>query len=144
MLNASVLSVNAATGLETNDLEQALLVDLGHELLDSRLLLLSSLNIAIHCVASYTEVFHLNDAISFSLVVLNICPSDERASDIASYVRRRWPSAKVLLLGTDCGCVEDPLYDDIVDPCCNPAGLLEVAQRLLGPVWSRTGVHCAS
>ena len=137
MLNASVLSVNAATGLETNDLEQALLVDLGHELLDSRLLLLSSLNIAIHCVASYTEVFHLNDAISFSLVVLNICPSDKRASDIASYVRRRWPRAKVLLIGTGCGCVEDPHYDDIVDPCCNPAALLEVVQRLRGTVWSR-------
>jgi hypothetical protein len=144
MLNASALSVNAATGLDTNDLKQALLVDFEHDVLDSRLLLLSSLNIAVHFVASYTEVFHLNDAIGFSLVVLNICPSDERASDIAAYVRRRWPRAKVLLLGTGCGCVEDPLYDDNVDPCCNPAGLLEVAQRLLGPVWSRTGVHCAS
>jgi hypothetical protein len=137
MLNASVLPVNAATGLDTNDLEKALLVDLGHELLDSRLLLLSSLHVAIHFVASYTEVFHLNEAVGFSLVVLNICPSDERASDIASYVRRRWPRAKVLLIGSDCGCVEDPLYDDIVDPCCNPAVLVEVAQRLLGAVWSR-------
>jgi hypothetical protein len=41
MSNASLLSVNAATGLDTNDLEQALLVDLEHELRDSRLLLLS-------------------------------------------------------------------------------------------------------
>jgi hypothetical protein len=144
MLNASLLPVNAVPGLDTKDLEQALLVDLEYELRDSRLLLLSSLHVAVHSVASYTEVFHLNDAISFSLVVLNICPSDERASDIAAYVRRRWPRAKVLLLGTGCGCVEDPLYDDIVDPCCNPAELVEVAQRLLGTVWSRTGVHCAS
>jgi hypothetical protein len=51
MLNASVLPVNAAIGLDTNDLEQALLVDLRHELLDSRLLLFSSLNIAVHFVA---------------------------------------------------------------------------------------------
>jgi hypothetical protein len=113
MLNASALSVNAATGLDTNDLKQALLVDFEHDVLDSRLLLLSSLNIAVHFVASYTEVFHLNDAIGFSLVVLNICPSDERASDIAAYVRRRWPRAKVLLLGTGCGCVEDHLYDNV-------------------------------
>ena len=144
MLSASLLPVNAVTGLDTKDLEQALLVDLEYELRDSRLLLLSSLHIAVHSVASYTEVFHLNDAISFSLVVLNICPSDERASDIAAYVRRRWPRAKVLLLGTGCGCVEDPIYDDIVDPCCNPAELVEVAQRLLGTVWSRSRVHCAS
>jgi hypothetical protein len=144
MLDASLLPVNAATGSDTNGLNRALLVDLEYELRDSRLLLLSSLHVAVHSVTTYTEVFHLNDAISFSLVVFNICPSDERASDIAAYVRRRWPRAKVLLLGTGCGCVEDPLYDDNVDPCCNPAGLLEVAQRLLGPVWSRTGVHCAS
>jgi DNA-binding NtrC family response regulator len=144
MSNASLLSVNAATGLDTNDLEQALLVDLEHELRDSRLLLLSSLQVAVHSVASYTEVFHLNDAISFSLVVLNICPGDERASDIAAYVRRRWPRAKVLLLGTGCGCVEVLLYDEIVEPCCNPAELVEVAQHLLGTVWSSSSVHCAS
>jgi hypothetical protein len=120
-----------------NDLEQALLVDLVHELRDWRLLLFYSLHVGVHSVVSYAEVFHLNDAINFSLVVLNICPSDKRASDIASYVRRRWPRAKVLLIGTGCGCVEDPHYDDIVDPCCNPAALLEVVQRLRGTVWSR-------
>jgi hypothetical protein len=122
MLNSSLLlPVNAATGLDTNDLEQALFVDLEHELRDSRLLLLSSPHLTVHFVASYSEVFQLNDSINFSLVVLEFYPNDERASHVAAYARRRWPSAKVLLLGTGCGCVEDPLYDDIVDPCCDPA-----------------------
>jgi hypothetical protein len=143
MLNASLLPVNAVTVPDTGDLGQALLVDLDYELRVSRLFLLTSLHVAVHSVTSYTEVFHLNDAMMFSLVILNIRPSDERASHVAAYVRRRWPSAKVLLLGTGCGCVEDPLYDDIVDPCCNPAGLIEVAQRLLGTVWSGGSVHCA-
>jgi hypothetical protein len=138
MLNSSLLlPVNAATGLDTNDLEQALFVDLEHKLRDSRLLLLSSPHLTVHFVASYSEVFQLNDSINFSLVVLDIYPNDERASHVAAYARRQWPSAKVLLLGTGCGCVEDPLYDDIVDPCCDPAAVVQVAQRLLGVVWSR-------
>jgi hypothetical protein len=137
MLNAGVLPVNGAAGLDLNDLEQALLVDLEHEGRDWRLFLLYSLHVGVHTVVSYTEVFHLNDAINFSLVVLNICPSDKRASDIASHVRRQWPGAKVLLIGTGCGCVEDALYDDIVDPFCNPAALIEVVQRLRKTSWSQ-------
>jgi hypothetical protein len=143
MLNASLLPVNATTGIGANDLGQTLLVDLEVEVQESRLLLLAFLHVAVHSVASYPEVFRLKHAIDFNLVVLNIYPNDQRSSQVAAYVRRRWPRAKVLLLGTGCGCIEDPLYDDIVDPCCNPAGLLEVAQRLLGTVWSGTGVHCA-
>jgi hypothetical protein len=42
MLNASLLPVNAATGLDTNDLGQALLVDLEYDFRDSRLLLFPS------------------------------------------------------------------------------------------------------
>jgi hypothetical protein len=143
MLNASFLPVNAATGVGTNDLGQTLLIDLEVELQESRLQILSFLHVAVHSVASYPEVFRLNPAINFNLVVLNIYPNDQRASHVAAYVRRRWPRAKILLLGTGSGCVEDPLYDDIVDPCCNPVGLLEVAQHLLGPVWSSAGVHFA-
>jgi DNA-binding NtrC family response regulator len=135
MLNASLLPVNAATGIGTNDLGHTLLVDLEVEVQESRLLLLSFLHISVHSVASYAEVFRLNHAINFNLVVLNIYPNDQRASHVAAYVRRKWPRAKVLLLATDCGCVEDPLYDDIVDPCSNPADLVEVARRLLGPLW---------
>jgi DNA-binding NtrC family response regulator len=144
MLNASLLPVNAATGVGTNDLGQTLLVDLEVELQESRLLLLSFLHVAVHSVASYAEVFRLNHAINFNLVVLNIYPNDQRASHVAAYVRRRWPRAKVLLLGTGCGCVEDPLYDDIVNPCCNPAELVQVAQRLLETVWRSSSMHCAS
>ena len=105
MLNASLLPVNAATGIGANDLGQTLLVDLEVELQKSRLLILSFLHVAVHSVASYAEVFRLNQAIHFNLVVLNIYPKDQRASHFAAYVRRRWPRAKVLLLGTGCGCV---------------------------------------
>jgi hypothetical protein len=33
--------------------------------------------------------------------------------------------------------VEDALYDDIVDPFCNPAALIEVVQRLRKTSWSQ-------
>jgi hypothetical protein len=71
------------------------------------------------------------------LIVLDMSDEEEHASQIAEFVRANWPEAKILLLGQNCRHLDDWLYDDIVDPCCNPAGFMQSAQRLLE--WARTG-----
>jgi len=114
-----------------------LLVDPEPGLRDLRYLLLSTLRIPVHAVGSYAEVFQLSGPDCYNLVVLCIRPNEKQASYVAEYVRRRWPKAKVLLLGKSSGCIDDPLYDDIVDPYCNPSGFVEATKRLLE--WVRTG-----
>jgi hypothetical protein len=58
-------------------------------------------------------------------------PSQDEAAKIAEYVRRHWPSAKILLLGILCTDFDDPLYDEIVDARFNPSAFVETSERLL-------------
>ena len=63
---------------------------------------------------------------------------------VASHARRRWPSAKVLLLGTLVTELDDPLYDEVVYPGFNSSGLLEVSRRLLSGIGANTPIQHAS
>jgi DNA-binding NtrC family response regulator len=117
--------------------EQILLVESDPELRESRRLLLSSLRLPVHAVDCHLEVFRLLRENRYTLIVLGLLHDEEHASQVAGFVRANWPAAKILLLGRGCGHLDDWLYDDIVDPCCNPAGLIQSAQRLLE--WARTG-----
>jgi hypothetical protein len=67
----------------------------------------------------------------FSLVAISLAPSQEEARTIAAFVRRQWSSAKILLLGRLQSEFDDPLYDDIVDPCFNSSAVLDAGKRLL-------------
>jgi hypothetical protein len=117
--------------------EQALLVESHSDLRESRRLLLSSLGLPVHAVGCPIEVFQLLRESHYTLIVLDLLNSEEYASHIPEFVRANWPGAKILLLGQSCGHLDDWLYDDVVDPCCNPAGLIQSAQHLLE--WARTG-----
>jgi hypothetical protein len=64
-------------------------------------------------------------------VAISLAPSQNEAAKIAAYVRRQWPSAKILLLGRLQADFDDPLYDDIVDPSFNPWAFLDTSKRLL-------------
>ncbi len=134
MLNQNTSASNALTGSTGSLAMPVLLVDSDPELRDSRSFLLSALSIPVSVVGSYEELCSLPTTNSYNLVALTVRPDEKRASQIAEYVRRRWPKAKILLLGESCGCVEDPLYDDIVNPRYNPAALVQAAQRLLESV----------
>jgi hypothetical protein len=117
--------------------EQILLIESDTELRESRCLLLSSLRLPVHAVGCHLEVFQLLRENRYTLIVLGLLHDEERASQVAGFARANWPAAKILLLGRSCGHLDDWLYDDIVDPCCNPAGFIQSAQRLLE--WARTG-----
>jgi DNA-binding NtrC family response regulator len=114
-----------------------LLVDPEPDLLDTRCRLISCSHISVHAIGNYAQIYQLLELDGYNLIVLSLRPNEIQACHVAEYARRRWPKAKLLLLGESCGCLDDPLYDEIVNPCGNSAGFIEAAERLLES--TRTG-----
>jgi len=112
-------------------LSSVLLVDMDTELRDARRLLLGALHLPVLALASYVEVCKLPIDNNCSLVAISLNLSQNEVSRIATYVRRHWPSAKILLLGQLYAEFDDPLYDEVVHPYCNPSGVIDAARRLL-------------
>jgi hypothetical protein len=138
MANLGIVPPNQHPGQwDASIIEQLLLVEPDPELRESRCLLLSSLRLTVHAVGYHLDLFQLLRENRYRLVVLELLRNEEHASQIAGFVRVNRPEAKILLLGQSCGDLDDWLYDDIVDPCCNPAGIVQSAQGLLE--WARTG-----
>lgn len=114
-----------------------LLIEPCHELLESRRLILGLLSQSVVAVSSSAELCGLLHHHTFSHVVIDTATKapavDEvkQATRITGEVRKSWPAAKILLLGPAPPGLEDHLYDDAVDACCNPAGLVAAARRLL-------------
>lgn len=107
-----------------------LLVQHPGSLRDSRELLLHCLRCTVHVAETPADVFNCGPNISFSLVAIDL--RDAKTTErLAFYARRRWPRAKILLLGRDVANLQDSLYDDVVDPCCNPVGFVETCRRLI-------------
>ena len=120
-------------------LDRVLIVDSNLELQHSRRLLLSSLGLPVDTAAGVSDVFRLSRKIRYYVVVINGAGNDGQTATIAECVRARWPTARVLLLGESCGALEDWLYDDLVNPSNNPAGVVQSARAMLD--WARTGVR---
>lgn len=128
-MNQTLLPVQPSPAILVGPVSSVLLVEKDDTLRDSRRLVLSRLHPGVQAVDSPVAVFNCAPDAAFRLVVIDM--SEPRAAErVAFYARRRWPKAKILLLGTSCGQLDDFLYDDLVDPCCNTAGFLEVSRRL--------------
>jgi hypothetical protein len=130
-MQRETLQMNAPAGQSRDTVMSVLLVSPEPDLLDTRHRLLSSSHISVHPLGSYAEVYQLPETDRYNLIVLSIRPNEMQACHVAEYARHRWPNAKLLLLGESCGCLEDHLYDDIVNPRGNPAGFIEAAECLL-------------
>jgi hypothetical protein len=127
MLKSSLSQLNLSRGMRTREAAPILLVDGDPSLRPSRAALLSRFNIPVKQVAGCG----LSEPGSFSLVVISLALPQDEAGKIAEYVRRRWPAAKILLLGRLSTDFDDPLYDDIVDASFNPSAFVEASERLL-------------
>ena len=138
-MQSQPLETNAPGGRTVDTTSSVLLVDPDPDpdLRDSRRLLLTSRHISVLAISSYAEVYQLPELGCYNLIVLSIRPNEIKACHVAEYARRRWPKARLLLLGDSCGSLDDPLYDEIVNPSGNPSGFIEAAERLLESV--RTG-----
>jgi len=113
------------------NLSSILLVEPNPELRDSRRLLLGVLRHPVLAVSAYPEVCALPADSNCALVAIDITPNEQEAFRIATHARRTWPRAKILLLGHPSDDFDDPLYDDAVNPSCNPTGIVESAENLL-------------
>lgn len=73
----------------------------------------------------------LNQAQAVSIAVLEPATSNGDLRRSAEHVRRRWPDARIILLGQYENLLEDQLYDERVLPRFHPPELLGVMERLL-------------
>jgi hypothetical protein len=131
MLRYDSLQKTIDSGSIPTELSSILLVESDPELRDARRLLLGFLRHPVLAVGAYMDVCQLPTDSNCCLVAVDINPSEHEALRIAVHVRRTWPGAKILLLGSPSQDFDDPLYDDSVSPSCNPAGVIETAKRLL-------------
>ena len=130
MLKPHSSSDHSSSGVPNGGLHPILLVDPDPNLRDTRRFLLAGLQLPVEAVSSSSEVFGLVPESSYCLVAISLTAGLSEVSHVAAYVRQRWPDAKILLLGESCEDLDDPLYDDRVNPV-NPSGFADASKRLL-------------
>jgi len=115
---------------------RVLLVEPDLEVLSARSLLLSRSNYTVAPASSYREIFGLRSEIGFRLAVLNDSLGELALRAAAEFVRRQWPSARILILGNARAALEDYLYDEVVNHRIQSNELLDTLARLSEDSWS--------
>jgi len=113
-----------------------LLADTDFELLSYRALLLSRSHYTVVTASNYREVFELRGEARFLLAVQSSSLGELALRAAAEFVRRQWPSARILILGTAKTILEDSLYDEAVDCRFQPQEFLNVLERLCEDDWT--------
>jgi hypothetical protein len=131
MLNAHSSIHHSSSDAPGSGLHSSLLVDPDPDLRDTRRFLLAALNLPVEAVGCSSEVFGLIPESDYGLVAINLSVGLSEVSHVAAYVRQRWPDAKILLLGESCESLDDPLYDDRVNPFRDPSAFADASKRLL-------------
>jgi hypothetical protein len=92
--------------------------------------LLRSIPAYVETLACCTDLYlHAEPAYALVILVLH-CQSGETA-EAAHFVRRRWITARILLLESESAVIDDWLYDERIDPQRHPAAVREEAIRLI-------------
>jgi hypothetical protein len=115
---------------------RVLLVEPDLEVLADRSLLLSRSNYTVAPASGYREIFGLHSEIGFRLAVLNDNLGELALRAAAEFVRRQWPSARILILGNAQAALEDYLYDEVVNHQIQSKELLDTLARLSEDSWS--------
>ena len=66
-----------------------------------------------------------------SVAVIEVSPSDRDLLRTAEHIRRRWPGARILLIGGEAEALEDQLYDERLPPSLEAGELLPTMERLV-------------
>jgi hypothetical protein len=80
----------------------------------------------ISAAANYRELCAISTQEPCDVAVLQSTLSRSDLQESASLVRRRWPSARILVVRDNAQFLEDALYDHRVLPGINPEALLSV------------------
>ena len=113
-----------------------LLADSDLELLSYRALLLSRSNYIVVTASNYREVFDLRGESRFCLAVLSSNFGELALRAAAEFIRRRWPSTRILILGSTRPPLDDSLYDEAVEYRFQPQEFLSVLERLRQDDWT--------
>jgi len=83
--------------------------------------------------SNYWELCSLSigEAVQVSVAVIEVSNSDRDLLRTAVHIRRRWPEARILLMGREPEDLEDPLYDERIPPGIEAAELLPAVERLV-------------
>lgn len=130
-------TVNEGRLAQYCSLGTVLLVDSDSGTSCTRAHLLSACKVTVTPVTGYAEVSSSAQRSTYDVVVISMGAGFEQVRDTAFHVRKSWPDAKILLLGKSTLNLDDPLYDDIVDPALHPAALVRSVMQLLPPAAHR-------
>jgi hypothetical protein len=128
------INPNASTEKFTRP--RVLLVEPDLDVLSDRTLLLSRSKYTVAPASSYREIFGLRSEIGFGLAVLNDSLGGLALRAAAEFVRRQWPSARILILGNAQATLEDYLYDEAVNHRIESTEFLDTLARLSEDSWT--------
>jgi DNA-binding response OmpR family regulator len=114
-----------------------LLVEPDPELMAKRALLLMRSSYLVITACDTREVFVLRGSAGPLIAVLNDALGDFQLHICAEFVRRHWPSTRILVLGAAYQALEDHLYDDAVEHDFKPEDFLDTLERLLEDPWKQ-------
>jgi hypothetical protein len=86
---------------------------------------------ALAVVNGYKDLFRAVKIESCEVAVLHQSLSPDELHEVAHFIRRRWPAARILIVRPEEWWLDDVLYDDRVVPGVNPELLLSAVERLL-------------
>ena len=86
----------------------------------------------ISAATTLPELYAVPMSASWDIAVLLSTLSRKDLHESAYFVRRRWPSARILVIRADAQSLDDALYDDRVAPGVHPEVLLAAIQCLVG------------
>ena len=117
-----------------------LLVGAALALRELHLALLRSVPAIVESLGSCIDMYR-HEGGPYALVILMLRQQSIETAEAAHFVRRRWSAARILLLESESGVIDDWLYDERVEPDSYPATMREAAIRLVTgeDYWIRAG-----
>jgi hypothetical protein len=88
-------------------------------------------------VSSYWNLCRLPEAVSADIAILHDSFPKHELRYAAEYIRRRWPTAIILLMGQGEAVLDDPLYDDRTGAGISPDTLVSMIEKSLASSWRR-------
>jgi hypothetical protein len=65
--------------------------------------------------ASFPDLFAISKEAKVDVAILHHTLSLPHLREACAHIRRTWPTARILVLGTGAEDLDDPLYDELVD-----------------------------
>jgi hypothetical protein len=92
--------------------------------------LLSRHNCGLFAATCASDIYAIPSFQKIDIAVLHDALSHGELRNYAGYVRRHWPSAKILLISSEVEVLDDPLYDEQTSPGLSSESLLGMIERL--------------